>query len=694
MTPSPAANTVSCLKCGKYVATNANGSTSNLKSHLAACTGHTESSITATFDQETFTTLLIEWILENDLCFNILEHVKLRKAFHHCNSAAKLIGRTQITKRIAQIADRLSTDAHELLQAHDLDVNISHDGWTSRDMTAGYIGVMASLIDDTFTYKEVLVCILVTKGHKAGSLAISLYSALHQSGLLDKLGCVTADNAYTNLNALKILAKKLPVKTTDYFQPRLSHRISRSEQSDLERNAIGCMCHVLNLAVKDLLKSFGTIETTDFAVDDIALASTADGREHPDAISNANEQNNGTGVYVTFTQNLDLQTFSSAETELMNENTSTDDCHLSPEPDTDDQSGDSTFRQSAEVSDVVKKCRALTSYIMASPNRRGQHVLFAQTCLEKRDQLFPVKDVSTRWNSTLHMIERLLRIRPAIEAFCAIEPAAPRITPVDWKVLNFLKTLLAPFETATLLFSTRGPTLHMVLTTYYALFNTLDSLIDDTAAETQYKFGPEGLLACKRKLEKYFNNAMNNDFICIATVLRPQSALTGLISICDFAKNPERVEAVMQVIRRRLSEIAETIPDKDYCSSDTGRVMSNSVSNLRAKTDPLYLVPSAKPVRSSRSELAVYLENNNRDHEDEEDILVYWKRKSSVWPTLAKLARDILAVPGASTNVERLFSQLGNISGPKRSRLQPEQLIHQATAKVLMSQGFKFPRQI
>lgn len=52
--------------------------------------------------------------------------------------------------------------------------------------------------------------------------------------------------------------------------------------------------------------------------------------------------------------------------------------------------------------------------------------------------------------------------------------------------------------------------------------------------------------------------------------------------------------------------------------------------------------------------------------------LNWWKGNQEKYPTLAKLAKSFLCIPGTSTPSERLFSVAGNIVSKKRASLSPE----------------------
>ena len=51
------------------------------------------------------------------------------------------------------------------------------------------------------------------------------------------------------------------------------------------------------------------------------------------------------------------------------------------------------------------------------------------------------------------------------------------------------------------------------------------------------------------------------------------------------------------------------------------------------------------------------------------DVLSWWKSNAEVYPCLAKMARDYLAIPGTSVPSERRFSASGDMITPKRNRL-------------------------
>jgi len=75
---------------------------------------------------------------------------------------------------------------------------------------------------------------------------------------------------------------------------------------------------------------------------------------------------------------------------------------------------------------------------------------------------------------------------------------------------------------------------------------------------------------------------------------------------------------------------------------------------------------------SKTNELDKYLEEETMSVGVELDILQYWKMHSGTYPTLARMARDILAVPASTVASESAFSSAERTVSDYRSRLKSE----------------------
>ena len=86
--------------------------------------------------------------------------------------------------------------------------------------------------------------------------------------------------------------------------------------------------------------------------------------------------------------------------------------------------------------------------------------------------------------------------------------------------------------------------------------------------------------------------------------------------------------------------------------------------------------PCAAPVKSNvDEELEKYLTSKSMIHDEgDDDILLYWRENREVFPLIASIAREVLAIPASNTSVERLFSLCKNTVTDKRTRLGAEKL--------------------
>jgi hypothetical protein len=75
---------------------------------------------------------------------------------------------------------------------------------------------------------------------------------------------------------------------------------------------------------------------------------------------------------------------------------------------------------------------------------------------------------------------------------------------------------------------------------------------------------------------------------------------------------------------------------------------------------------------STTNELDKYLEEETLSVGVELDILQYWNMHSGTYPTLARMARDILAVPASTVASKSAFSSAERIVSDYRSRLKSE----------------------
>lgn len=117
----------------------------------------------------------------------------------------------------------------------------------------------------------------------------------------------------------------------------------------------------------------------------------------------------------------------------------------------------------SDINQILKKCRAIVGHYKHSTYATGKlRDLQSQMNLS----ILKVKqDVSTRWNSSLTMIERLLKIKIPLTASMSSLPRAPNcLNASEWEIISDCIKILKPFENITSELSGENyPTLSLVI---------------------------------------------------------------------------------------------------------------------------------------------------------------------------------------------------------------------------------------
>lgn len=113
------------------------------------------------------------------------------------------------------------------------------------------------------------------------------------------------------------------------------------------------------------------------------------------------------------------------------------------------------------------------------------------------------------------------------------------------------------------------------------------------------------------------------------------------------------------------TEVAVATPDPDQ---DEGN--GESPAQPQEKEDP------------RRDEVMKYLALPQVIATDGFNVLNWWKDHQALFPNLAKMARQYLALPASSAGVERLFSAAGEMHDKKRKRTHESTLSHMLNIKV------------
>ena len=81
---------------------------------------------------------------------------------------------------------------------------------------------------------------------------------------------------------------------------------------------------------------------------------------------------------------------------------------------------------------------------------------------------------------------------------------------------------------------------------------------------------------------------------------------------------------------------------------------------------------SSKKHGSARMEFDHFIDEEVLKRSEDFDILAWWKSNGLKYPTLQRIARDILEIPITIVALESAFSTSGRLLSPHHSRLHPK----------------------
>uniref|UniRef100_A0ACD5WTF9 Uncharacterized protein n=1 Tax=Avena sativa TaxID=4498 RepID=A0ACD5WTF9_AVESA len=185
----------------------------------------------------------------------------------------------------------------------------------------------------------------------------------------------------------------------------------------------------------------------------------------------------------------------------------------------------------------------------------------------------------------------------------------------------------------------------------------------------------------KLKFEKYWdNNDILNPLLFIVVILDPRYKHKFLefcfSNIYDQDKAKNFTKKVEDGLRRLFEWYVEAesaasnseaphaplVVDLEECAEDPRKLWA---SNFK---EHLQVIES----KAANTELSRYLSELCEKDTDEFNILTWWRRQQNKYPTLSKVAKDVLAVPVSTIASEASFSTSRRVINPQRSSLSPK----------------------
>ena len=348
------------------------------------------------------------------------------------------------------------------------------------------------------------------------------------------------------------------------------------------------------------------------------------------------------------------------------------------------------------VTSLLKKCRDLCSYANRSTkfNTVMRNQQFIQMGLSEANCLnLPHSDTETRWNSSYYMVEKIIKLKPALVSTLATDAGKDlkiEFLAKDWELMSQIKKLLAPFEKATKMLQYRDASISCFIPIIKTILTDLEDITDKD----------EGIKSMKRKLlvsmDSRFDHIEYQNDLAIATYLNPQ--YKGRF-FKDSATIPRVRDILVDQIEARLKDEKGSKPDDSENTLNISDQSDCNNSNSFEKSMANIIQSQSKTQNDSiEDDLQFNIKRDLKKYESSKTLpfknspLSYWREeefgKQKPWSkALASIAKIYLTAPPTSADVERLFSTVSEILNKRRNRLLPnnaEQLlfVHENIANV------------
>ncbi|KAL8497849.1 hypothetical protein ACS0TY_021264 [Phlomoides rotata] len=328
------------------------------------------------------------------------------------------------------------------------------------------------------------------------------------------------------------------------------------------------------------------------------------------------------------------------------------------------------------VHGLVKKIRDSVKYVKTSESREEKFIELKQHLQVPSSKTLAIDD-QTRWNTTYEM---LLAASELKEVFSCLDTSDPDYKDApsteDWQQVETLCQYLKPlFDTANLLTTTNASTTN---TFFHEAWKIQLELA--RAATSEDPFVSTLTKSMQENFDKYWRNSCF--ILAIAVVMDPRFKLK-LVEFSFSKIYGEESASYVKIVDEGIHDLfleyvslplpltpayAEVANGTSVKQDDSGIEIA---SNGLGLTDfDVYIMETTSQL--SKSELDQYLEESLLPRVHEFDVVGWWKVNRMKYPTLSKMARDILSIPVCTVPATSVFDTVRKEMDSYRCSLRPE----------------------
>ncbi|KAF7364524.1 HAT family dimerization domain-containing protein [Mycena venus] len=588
---------------------------------------------TPPFSSQGLLDYLVEMIVTEDNAFMLVDKGPFRRLLQYFCPSLKESDIPHRTKMREEILKR-TEDAEERLRSKLEDipgqVSFTFDTWTSKTgdpflrVTGHYIDAPVDSPEDWSVKSAQLAYTPIEGNHSGDNLSRILVRTVDRYDLRDKVGWFTADNATNNDTALKALGKEIdPLKL----------------RWDPVERRVRCMEHAVHLTAGHFISDVSPLPAK-------AVLAKAKKLRKKLMVANPDMDDDELDALLAGDDGED------------------------EEDDDEGWDGDNDDADGPTPRDAVGKALALVKQIRVSPQAQA---FPKKMCTETGVPVLQLLDwIRTRWASMFTFLDRLILLRAAVNRFVLLADDSAevpnlvrksysnfRLSTRDWEQLIKMREVLQePANIQQSFSSSRHPTVWRTLPLLEALAETWRNM----AATEKFVDMRESINAGLDNLEKWYGKTDDTDvyFICLALDPNIKTAYAEESwNSAAFEEGMAKLEAVFDDYY--IAPTADVVAVAPLQSVSTAPVQFGN-SRIRAKVQARKNKDIARI--NPHDELRAYL---RAPLQNIDNVVAWWE-----YPTLARIARDYLAIQGSAAPSERAFSN-GSLTGTaRRNRLAPE----------------------
>ncbi|XP_012081198.1 zinc finger BED domain-containing protein DAYSLEEPER [Jatropha curcas] len=326
--------------------------------------------------------------------------------------------------------------------------------------------------------------------------------------------------------------------------------------------------------------------------------------------------------------------------------------------------------------DVVKKIRDCVKYVKTSESHEEKFFELKQQLQQVNSEKSLFLDDQSKWNTTYQMLVVASELKLVFSCLDASDPdykEAPSLE--DWRQIDTICSCLRPlYDAANILTSTATPT---AITFFHEVWKIQTDLARSVASEDP--FVSTVTKAMQEKMSKYWKDC--SLVLAIAVVMDPRFKMK-LVEFSFSKLYGEDAPAYIKIVDDGIHElfleyVALPLPLTPTYAEEGNNENSmkedhqgSLLSDIGLTDFDVYIMDTTS--QQMKSELDQYLEESLLPRVHEFDVLSWWKLNKLKYPTLSKMARDILTIPVSSAALDSVFDTVTKEVDQYRCSLRPE----------------------